>query len=367
MLEQLLNLLLEQSRDHAVILIDPQGIVVGWFAAAEHIFGYTRQEMVGRSSEVLFTPEDRERGIDVHELDVARANGRGEDDRWQLRKDGTRFWASGVVTPLRDEAGELVGFGKVLRDRTDLKAQLDAAENRAAALAAANERKNLFLGTVAHELRSPLSPLVSAMELIRLACASGADITAPLRVMDRQVATIERLVEDLLDVTRIGAGKVRLEMSELRLDEVLRRAAESLRPHAEERRQEMRVLLLPSAVWVEGDPDRLHQVFVNLLSNAVKYTPEGGRVWLKETIEGAEAVVRVEDTGVGIGADVLPRIFELFTQEESSRPMAEGGLGLGLPLVRELVTLHGGTVQVRSEGKDKGSEFTVRLPLRRAD
>jgi PAS domain S-box-containing protein len=363
-LDQLLGLLLEQSKDHAVVLIDPRGTIVGWFAAAEHVFGYRREEIVGQSAEVLFTPEDRERGVPFHELEVARANGRGEDDRWQLRKDGTRIWVSGVVTPLRDPSGILVGFGKVMRDRTDLKGQLDALENRAGGLAAADSRKDLFLATVAHELRSPLSPIANAIELLRLSGDQLPDaIEGPLRVIERQLASIERLVEDLLDVTRIGAGKVRLEPAELRLDDVLRRAAESVRPQSLHRGQQLQVLLLPTPVCVRGDAERLHQVFVNLLSNAVKYTPERGRIWLKLTIEGADAVVRVEDTGIGIAAEMLPRIFELFTQEECSRPMAAGGLGLGLPLVRELVAMHGGSVQVRSEGRNKGSEFTVRLPL----
>src|SRR5581483_11283271 len=154
-------------RDHAVILLDTEGTIVGWFAAAEHIFGYTRQEMVGQCAEVLFTDEDRERGVPTHELVVARANGRGEDDRWQQRKDGTLFWASGVVTPLRDANGSLVGFGKVLRDRTDVKGQLDAAENRAAALLAEDARRRLVLGTVAHELRNPLTSLSNGIELLR--------------------------------------------------------------------------------------------------------------------------------------------------------------------------------------------------------
>jgi PAS domain S-box-containing protein len=360
--ERLLWLLLEQSRDHALILLDPDGVVVGWYAAAEDIFGYTRAEILGQRADRIFIPEDCERGVPAHELEVARADGRAEDDRWQLRKDGSRFWASGVVTPLR-EGQRLVGFGKVLRDRTDVKARIDASDNRLAALVAVDERKNLFLATLGHELRSPLSPLVNAIELLRLA-SLPASAEAPLRMMERQVASLRRLVDDLLDVARIGAGKVRLEVRELRLDEVLHRAADSVRADAERQEQRFSVLLLPSPVYVDGDPDRLHQVFVNLLANAIKYTPRGGQIWLKETVEGSEAVVRVEDDGVGISPEVLPRIFELFTQEESSLPLSAGGLGLGLPLVRELVSLHGGTVQVRSEGKDKGSELSVRLPLR---
>jgi two-component system CheB/CheR fusion protein len=361
--EGLLRLLADQAQDHALLLLDPQGLIVGWLAGEETIFGYTAPEMIGQPLHRLFTPEDRQRGVPEHELEVARQDGRAEDDRWQLRKDGTRFWAVGVVTPLRDAAKQLVGFGKVLRDRTDVRAQIEAAAQRAEAATQADRRKTIFLGTLAHELRNPLAPLSAAVQLIHLARGDAAALAYPVQIIERQLAILRRLVDDLLDVTRIEEGKIRLQRGPTDLNEVLRRAAEACRPAAEQRHHDFRVLLLPGATVVDGDPERLQQVFVNLLNNAVKYTPDGGSLWLKQTVEGPEAVVRVQDTGVGIEPGMLPRIFELFTQEESSLARAEGGLGLGLPLVRQLVSLHGGTVQVRSEGKSKGSEFTVRLPL----
>jgi PAS domain S-box-containing protein len=361
--EQLLRLLLEQNKDHALLLLDTDGRIVGWLAGAEHIFGYKTEEMIGQSAHRLFTPEDVERGLADHELEVARKDGRAEDDRWLVRKDGTRIWASGVVIALRDAAGEVVGFGKILRDRTDVKAQIEALENQVDGLTRADQRKNLFLGTLAHELRNPLAPLVNALHLIRLAGPIHENLAYPILLIERQVEFIRRMVDDLLDITRIGAGKVQLQVGLVPLQEVLNRAAEACRPRVEERRQDLRVILPPAPITLEADSDRLHQVVVNLLTNAIKYTPEGGRIWLKATVEGDEAVVRVEDNGVGITPEMLPRIFDLFTQEESSLSRSEGGLGLGLPLVKQLVTLHGGTVQVRSEGRDKGSEFTVRLPL----
>jgi PAS domain S-box-containing protein len=351
----LLRLLLEQGKDHALILLDPKGVVVAWLAGAETVFGFTAAEMVGQPVSRLFTPEDLARGAHEHELEVAGADGRAEDDRWQVRKDGTRIWANGVLTPLRGPSGGLAGFAKVLRDRTDVKAQIDAH-------ARADQRQRVFLGTLAHELRNPLGPLANAAQLIRQ--GQGAAVEAPVRMIERQVEFIRRLVDDLMDFTRVSAGKVRLRLQAVGLEDVLTRAADCCRPEAERRRQEFRIILLPTPTVVEADPDRLQQVVVNLLTNAIKYTPEGGGVWLKATVEGDEAVVRVEDTGVGIGPDMLPRIFDLFTQEEESLDRSQGGLGLGLPLVRELVALHGGTVQVRSEGRGKGSEFTVRLPLR---
>jgi signal transduction histidine kinase len=173
---------------------------------------------------------------------------------------------------------------------------------------------------------------------------------------------MRRLVDDLLDVTRIGAGKIELRREPLVLQDVVHRAVESARPIVGERRQRLEVVVPPSPMVVEGDSARLEQVFVNLLNNAAKYTPEGGNVWVKGTTEGDEAVIHVEDTGVGIPREMLPHIFDLFTQVDASRAYSQGGLGIGLSVVKSLVALHGGSVQVRSEGPGKGSEFTVRLP-----
>jgi signal transduction histidine kinase len=171
------------------------------------------------------------------------------------------------------------------------------------------------------------------------------------------------MVDDLMDAAGIEAGKLQLRLQVLSLNEAIEDATESLRLQAEARRQSLEAITLPAPVYVKADPDRLRQIFFNLLTNAIKYTPEGGRIWIKQTTEGDEVVVRVEDSGIGMTAEILPRVFELFTQEESARPLAKGGLGVGLALVRELVAMHGGIVQVRSDGRNKGSEFTVRLPL----
>ncbi len=361
--DDLLRLFLKQSKDHALILLDATGTVVSWFPGAERVFGYTAAEMVGQPITRLFVPEDLARGLSAHELEIARRDGSAEDDRWMLRKNGSRFWANGVVLALRDESGHVVGFGKTLRDRTDVRAQIDALENRVNALLKADERKTLFLGTLAHELRNPLAPLANAVKLLRLTRPDDPDLTYPVKLIERQVEFLRRMVDDLLDVTRIGAGKVELKKRKVSLGDLLGRVVEACRASCDERRHRLELLLPSGEIPVEVDPDRMQQVFVNLLNNAIKYTPEGGQIWVKATVEGAEAVVGVEDTGVGISPEMLPRIFDLFTQEEESRYRSDGGLGIGLSLVKSLVTLHGGSVQVRSEGKGKGSEFTVRLPL----
>jgi PAS domain S-box-containing protein len=363
--ETLLRLLLEQSEDYALFLTTPDGTVTDWYRGAEHIFGYSAEEMVGKSGKRLFNKEDLGRGAADHEMEVALASMRAEDDRWHVRKDGTRFWGSGVLFALRDRDGRHVGYAKILRNRTDVKTQTEALENQVKALSAAQERTRIFLGTLAHELRNPLMPLSNAAQLLRVD-TSGRTREEALRIIERQVGLLGRLVDDLMDTTRISAGKVHLKLEVLDLTEVFNAAAQAARPLAEARGQEFQVLPIAGAVPVKIDAHRMQQVFANLLDNAVKYTPEGGKIVFNMTTEGGDAIVRVEDTGVGMSADILPRIFDLFTQEESSGAHARGGVGLGLPLVRKLVELHGGTVQARSDGRDKGSIFTVRLPMHAA-
>jgi PAS domain S-box-containing protein len=362
--ERLLRMLAEQTREQAIILIDTGGNIAWWGSGAAHVFGYSSEAIVGQPMSRLFTPEDVRRGMPQYELDTARRDGMAEDDLWMLRADGSRFWAAGAVTPIRNGDGELVAYGKILRDRTDQKEQVETLRNQAAALEQADQHKNNFLSTLSHELRNPLAPLVNALQLIRIAQPESAALQYPLELIERQVQFIRRLVDDLLDVTRIGSGKVQLNTETLDLRDVLTRAMESVRPVIEDRRHNVNVTVLPASITVQGDRDRLQQVFVNLLSNAAKYTPEAGQLALKAFIEGEEAVVKVHDNGVGIDRAMQPRIFDLFTQADNALSHAQGGLGIGLSLVKQLVALHQGSVQVRSEGVGKGSEFTVRLPLK---
>jgi two-component system CheB/CheR fusion protein len=365
-LERQLRLLVEQTQEHAIVLLDTEGRIQWCNAGAERIFGIARDEIVGRPLSSLFTPEEAARGLPENELAIAEKDIGAEDDRWLVRGDGSRFWATGAAVALRDAEGRLLGFGKILRNRTDLREQMETLRNQLDASEAASHRKDLFLATLSHELRNPLASLGNAVQLIRMSEASAPDMEVPLRIIERQVASLRRLVDDLLDLSRIGAGKLELETRAVALHEVLQRAVESVEPLLVERRHRCEVLLPSAPMLVDADAARLEQVFVNLLHNAAKYTPEGGRIWIKGTTEGDEAVVQVKDTGVGIPHEMLPRIFDLFTQVESSRSHSEGGLGIGLSLVKNLVALHGGTVQVRSDGQGAGSEFTVRLPLKRA-
>ena len=363
---RLLELLLAQVDDYALFFMTPERVITDWYAGAEHVFGFTAEEMIGQSVLRLFSVEDVESGAADHEFELARAVGRAEDDRWHVRKDGTLFWGSGATFALKDEAGRLVAYAKLMRNRTDVKIQTEALENRANAMADRAARQDVFVATLAHELRNPLAPLTNAVEIIKRSDSSDPMTATALRIIDRQMATLGRLVEDILESTRVTSGKLTLQRAVIDLRQVVLSAAETARPRAEARAQKLELVLIPSSVYVNGDAQRLEQVLVNLINNAIKFSPREKSININLTTEGGDAIVRVEDSGVGMSAEILPRIFGLFTQEESTRGLSGGGLGLGLPLVKDLVHLHGGTVQARSDGRDKGSVFTVRLPIHAA-
>ena len=361
--ERLLFMQAEQSSDQASLLLDRDGKILWCSPTAARVFGYARDEMVGMSAHRLFTPEDVQQGVPDYELQVAAKSSDMNNDRWLRRADGSNFWASGSTTALRDGEGNVVAFGKTLRNRTDVKEQIEMLRNRVDALLKADEHKNIFLSTLSHELRNPLAPLVNALQLIRMMDPQNAALQYPIKLIERQVDFIRRLVDDLLDMTRISTGKIQLALQPVDLREVLARAVESTRSLMTERKHEFAEHMLPAPIVVNADADRLEQVFVNLLTNAAKYTPEGGRIELRATLEQTEALVHLLDNGVGIPKEMQPYIFDLFTQVAANEGRASGGLGIGLSVVKNLVELHGGSVQVRSEGVGKGTEFTVRLPL----
>ena len=359
----LLDLLARQSTEHAFLFLDPKGIVTWSSPGAQRTLGYTSDELVGKPMEIFFTEEDRALGIPQYERDAALKEDPSEDDRWTVRKDGSRFWASGVLYSLRDASGACIGYGKILRNRTDHREIVETLRNRVTALEEAARRQEAFLSTLSHELANPLGPLSNAARIIRSAGEPSENVEFALRVIDRQVHLLRTLVSDLLEFSRAGAGKIELHLARISLNEVVADAVQNTRALMDERRHALQVIETRGRIELIADAERLHQVLVNLLTNAAKYTRPGGRINVKVSTEDQEAVVRVEDNGVGIPPEMLPKIFDLFTQVDDTRPMSMGGLGIGLALVKELVALHSGTVQVISEGRDKGSEFTVRIPL----
>lgn len=362
--EDLLRLLLQQGEEHALMVIDAGGAIRAWLMGAERIFGYTAEQMLGSTTDRLFTPEARARGVPAAELAVAARHGRAEDDRWMLRRDGARFWASGLVYSLHDAAGDLAGYAKVLRDRTDQRGQVEALRNRAAALAVAERRKTIALGTLAHELRNPLGVLANGVHLIEMTRPDDAQLVNATQLIGRQVRYMSKLIEDLLEIVRAQSGKAALQLERVMLRAVVDAAVETAAAAVGAKQQRVEVVIESAPIHLEADEARLRQVLVNLISNAARFSNVGSTIWVKGTVEADEVVVRVVDEGAGIRADLLPHIFELFSQAEPVAGERAAGLGLGLALVKEYVELHGGTVQVRSEGPGRGTEFTVRLPQR---
>ena len=362
--ETLLRLVTENAPDHAFMLIDLHGRVTWWSKGAENVFGYTAAQIVGEPAAILFAPDDKAAGLPDYEILVAKADGPAEDDRWMRRRDGSLFWANGIMVAVRDEMGEPIAFGKILRNRTDVKEQLETLRNEARDAHAAGRRKDIFLGMVSHELRNPLAPIANAVAIVRGSLREMThEVAFSLGAIERQLHVLERLVHDLTEHTRITSGKVELRMERVVMQRLLREVVDDLMPRAQGRRQKLELLAPEGEIVVNGDRDRLHQVFTNLVVNSLKYTPEGGNIWVKANTEGEEALMKVGDDGIGIPTEMQPRIFELFTQVDSARHASQGGLGIGLSLVKDLVAMHGGSVQVRSDGTGKGSEFMVRIPL----
>ncbi|MDI1449876.1 PAS domain S-box protein [Polyangium sp. 6x1] len=610
---EMFRLLAENVVDYAVFVTDPRGVVLSWSKGAERLLGYPEDEVVGRSSDLFFTPSDIQSGTPQLERDQAQATGRGDDDRWHVRKDGTRFWSSGVTKPLRAEDGSLHGFAKILRDRTDLRRlqeadrererQLELLTNHVPVLIAhcdkdlrykyvnrpyaarfklspsevegrtirdvlgdaayatiephveavlrgervefevellyqclgpqimrcaydpefdeeghvtgfvaaivnvtesqrarralreteerlrtlsdnlprgaiyqllaeptgqrrflyvsagveallgvtpaeiladasalynlvheddrarmleqeaavvkglipfdmeyrlwtrwgsivwihcrsgvrrlptgqiiwegmfldvttrkeaeqalrdADRRKDEFLAMLAHELRNPLAPIRNAAQILQLVGNAEPRIERSTAIIERQVQHMARLVDDLLDVSRIRSGKIKLQKARVDVAAVVGRALETARPLLDARKHEVSVETPAEPVCVHADPTRLTQMVENLLTNAAKYTEERGRITVTVERTGDVVSIRVRDTGVGIPLEMLTRVFDLFTQVERSLARSEGGLGIGLTLVKNIAEMHGGTVEARSEGRGKGSEFIVRLPV----
>jgi PAS domain S-box-containing protein len=351
-------------QDHAIFAMDPQGRIVHWNAGAAQIMGFDASDVVGRELHDIFTQEDCAAGIPRLELETAERTGRAADERWHVRKDGSRFWGLGAVTALRAADGALLGFGKIVADRTDLKELQDALQNRNEVLAHADELKNRFLATLAHELRNPQLVLANSAGVLRRYADGDAQLQTVADMIDRQVRQTQRLIEDLTDLARSSRGRIELRMQPLDLREMARLAAEAVQSVMSERRHDLATVMPDLPVPVDGDADRIQQVMINLLRNAARYTPPGGKISLSVSAEGQEGVARIHDTGVGIPAGQLAEIFELFTQGHPDHVESRAGMGIGLALARELVELHGGTIQARSDGIGKGSEFIVRLPLR---
>jgi PAS domain S-box-containing protein len=480
--EERLRLILESATDYAIFTLDLDGKVATWNSGARNLLGYEEAEIVGRDGKVLFIPEDIERGVPGQEIQKALERGRAENERWHVRQDGSRFWASGLLMPLRD-GDRAIGLLKIMRDTTEQKRieqelevsreRLDLVVNSSEvglwycdlpfdkllwnakckehfglppnaevtidtfyqrlhpedrertrraieraiegrtdydveyrtvapggrvrwvraigrafydpagtplrfdgitvdvthriqqeeALREADRRKDEFLATLAHELRNPLAPIRNALHLMGQPAGDGQGHGEERAMAERQVALLARLVDDLMDVARISTGKIELRREVVDLDTIVRRAVESARTAIDERDHDLVVASPGGSIRLEADPVRLEQVLWNLLNNAAKYSEPGGRIDLTVERDDGEVVLRVRDTGIGIDPAMLPRVFTMFTQVDHRSARTQGGLGIGLGLVKSLVEMHGGTITAHSEGPGTGSEFVVRLPI----
>ena len=361
---ELLSAWVESARDYAIILVDPDGRVSSWNVGAERILGYTEAEAIGQSLEIFFTPEDRERGVPGREIERAVSNGRASDDRWHIKKDGSRFWCSGVLMRVGDDPAASAGFVKVMRDLTERKLMEERLRARTEELMAADRRRNEFLAMLSHELRNPLSPIMTSVYLLREALPTDNPVVNEARLMiERQVNSMKLLVDGLLDIARLSLNRIELNKAPVDLGEVVSRAVESLRSLVDERQHELTVAADPEPILMSADPMRLEQAVAAMVSNAARFTDPGGRITIAVVRDQDQAVVRVRDTGVGMEPEMLERAFELFAQAEQGLARTAGGLGIGLTLARNLALLHGGSLVGESEGPGKGSEFVLRVPI----
>ena len=363
--QRFVDVLLQQSSKYGFVLFDADTRIRAWSHGAHHLTGFSEGDVLGQPGSILFVPEDVEQGMDRHEFHEAGEFGFSTDERWHARKPEGRFWSSGVTRALHDDAGQVDGFLKIFRDATHLRTRMKYLENVAQEARLERESLELQVGTVAHELRNPMAPLKMAASLLKLRLPADPSLQQAVAIIDRQLDLLSTLVEDLVDQARLRAGKLRLEYGRHVLQDVVRDAISAVAARAAEQGITLHEAWPDVPLMVEVDAGRLQQVLVNLIGNAIKYTPGGGDVWITGTADQSHFLVRVRDNGQGIDATLLPQVFDAFTQAHAASTARGSGIGLGLALVKQLVTLHQGSAEVRSAGPGKGSEFIVRIPLRR--
>ena len=365
--EKRLDAILAAAPD-GILLCDAQGVIQMANDQAGRMFGYRTDELLGRPVEMLIPQRFREGHVGDRDAYVAnpipRPMGLGRD-LVALCKDGAELPVEISLAPVVTEEGvHVVNIVRDVSERRRLQAEL---QHRNEALTRADQRKDEFLAVLSHELRNPLAPIRSAMDVLRGSLKPDPDVEWATGVITRQVDQMTRLIDDLLDVSRITRGKVRLLRESIELGAVVAAAVETSRPLIEQRGHTLDIQLPPEPIRLHGDALRLAQVIANLLNNSAKYSDEGSSILVTAQVHDGGLEVCVRDHGMGIAADFLPHIFDTFAQSDRSLDRAHGGLGIGLTLVKSLVEMHGGTVVANSDGPGQGSEFVVRLPLSAPD
>lgn len=358
---RLLASIVESSND-AIIGKSLEGIIQSWNAAAERLFGYTAEQAVGEHISLVIPPDllPEEEQI-ISRLKAGHRIEQYETER--VRSDGERILVSLTISPIKDESGNVTGASKIVRDVTDRKRLEDDLRRLAADLSETDRRKNEFLATLAHELRNPLAPMSNMLEVVKRANGDGETLKRAHDTMERQLAQMVRLVDDLLDLNRITHDRLELRRSEVELSPVIQQAVEVARPLIDAAGHNLLVELPAEPIYLNADRARLAQVFGNLLNNSSRYTSPNGQISLSARRAGDEVLVSVKDDGAGIPPDKLDSIFDMFMQVDRSAQRSQGGLGIGLTLVKRLAEMHGGSVEASSRGEGQGSEFVVRLPI----
>src|SRR5580698_9670697 len=371
--EERFRLLIEGVADYAIFMLDPNGRVATWNVGAERIKGYTASDIIGQHFSIFYPEDARASGWPEHELQEASEKGSFVDNGWRVRKDGTTFWANVTITALRDDAGQLLGYAKLTRDLTESKRieamelanqqreeMLDAERNARMAAQRATRIKDEFLATLSHELRTPLSAILGwTQALLRKEPPRGPDEQKrSVEVIHRNARAQIQLIDDLLDLSRIMTGKIRLDLHQVSLASIVEAAVDSAIPSAEAKGIRLKAILSSNSDIVSADSARLQQVVWNLLTNAIKFTPKGGQVQVLLQRVNSHLELSVSDTGVGIPASFIDQVFDRFSQRDSSSTRQHGGLGLGLAICKQLVELHGGMIRAASPGDGEGSTFS---------
>ena len=352
--EERLRLIVDGVKDHAMFLLDSQGRIMSWNLAAQRVLGYASGLAIGQQVAVLYPEDERDAGKPQAEMSAADHAGFVHTNGWKIRADGSRLWAETSITAIRHPDGGVKGYIHILRDLTE--------HRRIEGLEAQGRRVLEFIAMLSHELRNPLGPIKTAAGILKLPHGQQ-QIAKYADMIDRQVSHLTRLVDDLMDVSRITTGKIKLERAAVEINTLVQVAVDSMQATLEAHGHSLDLDLVPRPVFVHGDSVRLTQVVVNLLGNAAKYTPPKGQIAVSVAADHSLVRVEVRDNGMGMSESLLQRAFDPFVQGDRSLHRSQGGLGIGLALVKKIVDLHGGSVVAASSGPGKGTKLIVTLPL----
>jgi PAS domain S-box-containing protein len=359
---ELLSLMIEAVEDYAIYMLDLDGAVMSWNGGAERNTGHKAIDIIGQNHSRFFSREAISAGYPQRALDKARNTGRFRAEGWRRRKDGSCFWAVITLSAVRDRRGKIIGFAAVTRDLSDRREQEIALKTAKDEAEGANKSKSVFLANMSHELRTPLNAVLGFSDMLI------AGIPGPLTNKQREyLGHIQSsgdhllgLINNLLDFAKLDADALILDVEDLDVGRLARKAGDIIQPQANKAGVQI-LVEVASQIRMRADGRRMMQIFLNLLSNAVKFTPEGGRAILQAGYDGDAVVITVQDTGIGIAQDEIAKVLLRFGQVESALSRKSHGTGLGLPLVKELVELHGGTLALRSQ-KSIGTRVELRFP-----